>query len=317
MAGVLAFASRRILVATPPLFAMTVFVFLVVHLVPGDPVRTMLGVNATPENVAATRVQMGLDRPLLTQYLAWLGGLAHGSLGNDLLSNTPVTTLIGSHLPVTLELTIVATILGVVLGVGIGVTTAANSGTPRRIAEGFSIVGISVPYFWLGIMLAIVFAGFLRVLPSSGYAPLASDPLQNLRYMVLPVLTLATGEAAYLSRVTRSIVTQVLRGPSVAYLHAKGLSRFSVLFKHALRQASPPVVTIIGINIGNLLGGAIITETIFGLPGIGSLVVGAVQQRNYTVVQGCVLVISVMFVLATLLTDLVVGALDARTSQRR
>lgn len=314
MSPAVAFVIRRLATTIPVLFAMTILVFLIIHLVPGDPVRTMLGFHATPQNVAATRRQLGLNRPLVAQYLSWLNALAHGNLGRDLLSQTPVSTLIASHLPVTLELTIGAMTIGAVVGIGTGLASAAGRGPIRRAAEAFSVAGISIPYFWLGIMLALIFAGMLHVLPPSGYAPLTSQPTQNIQFMILPVLTLATGEAAYLSRVTRGITAQLLRGPSVAYLEAKGLSRLSILFKHALRQASAPIVTIIGIEVGVLLGGAIIVESIFGLPGLGSLVVTAVQQRNYTVIQGCVLVISVLFVLATLLADLAVGLLDPRVS---
>ncbi len=311
------FVLRRMLAAVPVLFAMTVLVFMVIHLVPGNPVQTMLGFHATPQNVAATTAEMGLNRSLPAQYWSWLVALLHGNLGRDLISNTPVTTLIRTHLPVTLELALASMTIGVVAGVSVGLVGAAGSGLVRKAAEAFSVTGISIPYFWLGIMLALVFAGKLHVLPPSGYAPLASQPLENLRYMTLPVLTLAAGEAAYLSRVTGAIVAQLLQGQSIAFLRAKGLSRASILFKHALRQASPPVVTIVGIEMGVLLGGAVIVETIFGLPGLGSLVVNAVQQRNYTVIQGCVLVISVLFVLATLLADLAVGLLDPRVSHGR
>ncbi|MGH3381315.1 MAG: ABC transporter permease [Actinoallomurus sp.] len=312
-----AFVLRRLATTVPVLWVMTILVFLIVHLVPGDPVRTVLGLHATPQNVAATRASMGLDRPLLTQYWSWLTGLVHGDLGNDMISHTPVTTLIRTHLPVTIELTLAAMVIGAVAGVGSGLLAGANGGWARKVIGALSLTGLSIPYFWLGIMLALVFADLLNVLPPSGYAPLGEHPLDNLRYLVLPVLTLALIEAAYLSRVTRGIVTRAMDGPSVAYLRAKGLSMVSILFKHVLRQTSAPIVTLIGIEVGVLLGGAVLLENIFGLPGLGSLVVTAVRQRDYTVVQGCVLVVSVMFVLATLLADLVVGLLDPRISHGR
>lgn len=311
------FVLRRLAATIPVLFAASVFVFLMVHLVPGDPVRSMLGFHATDENVATTRAELGLDKPLLEQYWTWLTNVLHGNLGNDLVSHTPVRTLIWQHLPVTLELALVSAVLGFALGVGLGLLGAARGGNARRGVMGFSSVGVAIPYFWLGIMLALLFAGEWHLLPPSGYAPFSSQPLENIRYMTLPVLTLALGEAAYVSRVTAGIADQILHGPSIAFLEAKGLSRASILFKHVLRQASPPLVTVLGIEIGVLLGGAVIVETIFGLPGLGSLVVTAVQQRNYTVVQGSVLVISAMFVLATLLVDLVVGLLDRRISDGR
>lgn len=311
------FVVRRLASTIPVLFAASVFVFLMVHLVPGDPVRSMLGFHATDQNVATTREELGLDRPLLDQYWTWLNQVLHGNLGEDLLSHAPVNTLIWQRLPVTLELALASAILGFVIGVGIGLAGAARGGLARRSVMGFSSVGVAIPYFWLGIMLALVVAGEWHLLPPSGYAPLSSQPLENIRYMTLPVLTLAIGEAAYVSRVTAGIADQILRGPSIAFLEAKGLSRASIVFKHVLRQSSPPLVTVLGIEIGVLLGGAVIVETIFGLPGLGSLVVTAVQQRNYTVIQGSVLVISAMFVIATLLVDLAVGLLDRRVSDGR
>ena len=200
------FVLRRLLAAVPVLFAMTILIFMIIHLAPGNPVQTMLGFHATPQNVAATTAEMGLNRSLPAQYWSWLEALMHGNLGRDLLSDTPVTTLIRTHLPVTLELALASVTIGVVLGISVGLAGAAGSGLARKVAEAFSVAGISIPYFWLGIMLALVFAGALHMLPPSGYAPLASQPIENLRYMTLPVLTLATGETAYLSRVTRGIV---------------------------------------------------------------------------------------------------------------
>jgi peptide/nickel transport system permease protein len=310
----LSFAARRLLAVVPVLAGMTVFVFLLIHLAPGDPVTTMLGPHATEENIAATRAQLNLDQPLPTQYLGWLGGVLRGDLGQDLIRNTPVATLLGTHLPVTLELTILANLVGVTLGVLSGILSAARPGVVRRMVSGLSTIGISIPYFWLGLMLSLVFAGLLGILPSSGYVPFAEDPLGHLSHMVLPVLALGLGEAAYLAQVTQGIVSHLLKSPSITFLRAKGVRQRVILFKHALRQSSAPIVTVIGIDVGTMLGGAIITESIFGLPGLGSLVIGAIEQRNYTVVQGCVLVISIMFVLVTLLADLVVAMLDPRVA---
>ncbi len=317
MSATVSFVARRTAVTIPVLLVLTVLVFLLVHLVPGDPVRTMLGFHATPENVAAARAEMGLDNPLPEQYWTWLTGLFAGDLGHDMISDTPVSTLIGTHLPVTLELTLAAVVLGVLLGVSSGMVAAASRGRTRKAINATSLLGLSMPHFWLGIMLALVFADKLNVLPPSGYAELTANPGDNLRHMVLPVLTLAIVEAAYLCRVTRGIGTQALHGPSVTFLRTLGLSDRTILFRHVLRQASPPLVTVIGVEIGVLLGGAVVVENIFGLPGLGTLVVQAIQERNYTVVQGCVLVISVLFVLATLLSDLTVALIDPRTARDR
>jgi peptide/nickel transport system permease protein len=289
-------------------------VFLMIHLVPGDPVRTMLGFRATPENVAQVRGALGLDQPLLTQYLQWIGGILHGDLGQDFVSHTPVSTLLAQRLPVTIELTILSMTLAIAIGVPLGVL-AARPGWVRRLSEGFVVAGISIPDFWLGIMLVLLFAGIMHVLPPSGYVPLLEDPLQNLRYMALPVVTLAFGEAAYILRTTRGAMEETLGKPFVLFARARGLPDRSVVFRHTLRNAAVPIVTVIGIQFGVLLGGAIVVEYLFALPGIGRLVVTAINQRNYTVVQGGVLVVATMFIVVTLLTDVIVGLVDPRIEE--
>jgi peptide/nickel transport system permease protein len=310
------FIVRRLLLAVPVLFAMTIFVFLMIRLVPGDPVQTMLGFRATPENVATVRGELGLDRPLVDQYVDWMSGMAHGDLGQDFISHTPVSTLLGQRLPVTVELTVLSMALAVLIGVPLGVVAASRPGWARRLTEGFVVAGIAIPDFWLGIMLVLVFAGFTRILPPSGYVPVLESPVQNLRYMVLPVVTLAFGEAAYILRTTRGAMEETLNAPFVQFLRAKGLRPWRIVFRHALRNASVPIVTVIGIQFGVLLGGAIVVEYLFALPGVGRLVVTAINQRNYTVVQGGVLVIAALFIAVTLATDVVVGWLDPRIEEQ-
>jgi peptide/nickel transport system permease protein len=308
----LAYAARRVLFTVPTLFAMSVFVFLIIRLVPGDPVRTMLGFRATPENAATVRNALGLDRPLPAQYASWLGHLLRGDLGQDFISHTPLSTLLAQRLPVTLELTTLALLLALAVGVPLGVLAASGRGWARRLTDGFVVAGISIPDFWLGTMLVLVFAGLLKALPPAGYRPLMEAPGENLRYMTLPVLTLATGEAAYILRTTRGAMEQVLASPFVTFLRAKGLPERWVLLRHALRNAGVPIVTVVGIQFGVLLGGAIVIESLFSLPGVGRLVVTAINQRNYLVVQGAVLVIAVLFILVNLVTDLLYGLLDPR-----
>jgi peptide/nickel transport system permease protein len=309
------FILRRLLLAVPVLLAMSAFVFLMIHLVPGDPVRTMLGFRATPANVAQVREALGLDQTLLAQYTQWLGGILHGDLGQDFISNTPVATLLAQRLPVTIELTVLSMTLAIAVGVPLGVRAATKPGWVRRATEGFVIAGIAIPDFWLGIMLVLLFAGIMRVLPPSGYVPFLQDPAQNLKYMALPVVTLAFGEAAYILRTTRGAMEAMLGTPFVLFARARGLSETSIVFRHTLRNASVPIVTVIGIQFGVLLGGAIVIEYLFALPGIGRLVVTAINQRNYTVVQGGVLVVATMFILVTLLTDVVVGLVDPRIEE--
>lgn len=314
MSRQLVFALRRLLLTIPMLFVMSVVVFLILRLVPGDPVRTMLGFRATDENVAELRRQLGLDQPLLTQYVNWIEALFRGDLGKDIVSHAPLADLLAQRLPVTIELTLLSMLLAVLIGVPLGIRAATGGRGTKRLTEGFVVFGISVPDFWLGIMLVLVFAGTLVILPPSGYVPFATDPLANLRYMILPVLTLAIGEAAYILRTTRSAITSVLDRPFVTFLRAKGISPNRIVYGHALRNAGPSIVTVIGLQVGVLLGGAIIVETMFALPGVGRLVVTGINQRNYPTVQVGVLAIATIFIIVSLVTDLIVAWLDPRVA---
>ena len=306
------YVTTRVALTVPTLLAMSVFVFLLIHLVPGDPVRTMLGFRATPENVRVIRHDLHLDRSLAGQYVSWLGGIFHGDLGQDYISHEPLTQLLRERIPVTLELTIGSMALALLVGVPLGVVAATGRRASRLATTVFTIAGISVPDFWLGTLLVLVFAAKLNWLPPTGYVPLTDDPVENLRYMTLPVLTLAVGETAYILRTTRASMQETLSRPFVTFLRAKGLRRYAIVYRHALRTASLPIVTVAGIQFGVLLGGAIVVETLFGLPGVGKLVVTAINQRNYTVVQGSVLVIAALFIVVNLLTDLLYGALNPR-----
>jgi peptide/nickel transport system permease protein len=306
------FLATRVLLTIPTLLAMSVFVFLLIRLVPGDPVRTMLGFRATPQNVRTIRHELGLDRSLVSQYFSWLGGIFHGDLGQDYISHEPLTQLLRERIPVTLELTIASMALALLVGVPLGVIAASGRRFGRTATSIFTIAGISIPDFWLGTLLILVFAAKLNWLPPTGYVPLHDGFVQNVRYMTLPVLTLATGEAAYILRTTRASMQETLGRPFVTFLRAKGLRRYAIVYKHALRTASLPIVTVAGIQFGVLLGGAIVVETVFGLPGVGKLVVTAINQRNYTVVQGSVLVIAALFIVVNLVTDLLYGVLNPR-----
>lgn len=314
MSRQLVFALRRLLLTIPMLIVMSVVVFLILRLVPGDPVRTMLGFRATDENVAELRHQLGLDQPLLTQYVSWVEALLRGDLGKDIVSHAPLADLLAQRLPVTFELTGLSMLLAVAIGVPLGIRAATGGRWTKRLTEGFVVFGISIPDFWLGIMLVLIFAGTLTILPPSGYVPFTKDPLANLRYMILPVLTLATGEAAYILRTTRSAITSVMDRPFVTFLRAKGISRNRIVFGHALRNAGPQIVTVIGLQVGVLLGGAIIVETMFALPGVGRLVVSGINQRNYPTVQVGVLAIATIFIVVSLVTDLIVAWLDPRVA---
>ena len=311
----LRYVIHRLLVTIPILLAMSVFVFLIIRLVPGDPVRTMLGFRATDQNVATIRTALGLDQPLLDQYLAWLGGLLRLDLGQDFISKVPLTQLLSERLPVTLELTFLAMGLAVAVGIPAGVVAATRSKRTGRTSTAFVVAGISIPDFWLGIMLVLLFAGTLRWLPPSGYTPFAEDPVANLRYMILPVLALAVGEAAYITRTTRGAMEQTLGTPFITFLRARGIGERRIVYQHALRSAAVPIVTVVGIQLGVLLGGAIVVESLFALPGVGRMIVTGINQRNYPVVQAGVLAVATLFILLNLLTDLLYGAIDPRLAE--
>ena len=315
MSGRTAFILRRLLLTIPVMLAMSIFVFLMLRLVPGDPVRTMLGFRATPDTIATVREALGLDRPLHEQYFSWLGGVLRGDLGADFISGAPLTELLAERLPVTLELTILSLLLAVAVGVPLGVLVAAGGRWTRRSSSAGVTLAISIPDFWLGIMLVLLFTGVLRVLPPSGYTPFLEDPVDNLRHMALPVLTLAAGEAAYILRTTRGAMLDVLGSPFITFHRAKGLRERTILFRHALRNAALPIVTVVGIQFGVLLGGAIVVESLFALPGVGRLVVTGINQRNYPVVQAGVLVIALLFILVNLATDIVYGWLNPRVAE--
>jgi len=311
----LGYALRRVVLTIPVLIATSIFVFLLIRLVPGDPVRTMLGIRATPDNIATVRSQLGLDHSLLQQYWDWIRGVLRGDLGQDFISHERITSLLKVSLPVTLELATLAMLLAVLVGVLVGVLVAVRTGWVRRLSGGFVIGAISIPDFWLGLMLVLLFTGVLNVLPPSGWVSFTESPGQNLRYMILPVATLATGQTAYILRTTRAAMLGTLSEPYIAFLRAKGLRERSIVGVHALRNASGPIVTVTGIQFGVLLGGAIVIENLFALPGVGRLIVTAISERNYVVVQGGVLMFASVFIVVNLVTDLLHGFLDPRVEE--
>lgn len=310
-----AYLVRRVLLTVPVLFATSIFVFMLIRLVPGDPVRTMLGIRATPSSIRTVRAQLGLDRPLVTQYWDYLTAALRGDLGQDSISHESVTSLLTVSLPITIELTVLAMSLALLVGVPLGVFVAAHTGWVRRVSAGFVTIAISVPDFCLGLLLVLLLTGQLHLLPPTGWVAFDQDPAQNLRYMIMPVLALAVGQTAYLLRTTQSAMQGTLNEPYIAFLKAKGVRHRSIVGVHALRNASGPIVTVTGIQFGVLLGGAIVIENVFALPGVGRLVVGAISNRNYVVVQGCVIVIASLFILVNLVTDLVHGLLDPRIAE--
>jgi peptide/nickel transport system permease protein len=301
---------RRVVTTLPVLWVVVTVVFLMIHLVPGDPIVQMLGDGATAGDVAGLRHAYGLDVPLGTQYVRYWSGLLHGNLGQSLRLHDSVLHLILQRYPYTLALTLAATLIGVGLAIPAGVASArlANRWPDRAI--GFaSLVGLSFPNFALGPILILVFAIDLALLPVSGAGVGAGD---FLRHLVLPAITLGSGLAAILTRMVRTSMLEELGQDYIRTARAKGLSENVVVYRHALRNALNPVLTVIGLQFGSLLAGAIVTETIFGWPGIGRLTLSAISNRDYALVQGCILAIGLSYVLVNLLTDSVYALADPR-----
>jgi peptide/nickel transport system permease protein len=295
------------------LLGMSVLVFLIIRLVPGDPVLAVLGLNATPDLIAKLREDLGLNDPIYVQYVNWLAGVLHGDFGLDYRSDEPIGGMLLDRLPITLELTGLSLLFAIVAAIPLGVVAAVRRGRlPDKATQGISLVGISVPEFWLGIMLILVFSLQLGLLPSSGFVPFRDDPVENIRHMILPASALAAGLAAVLIRVTRAAMLDVLHEDYIRFTRAKGVNERTVIFKHALRNASIPIVTVVGLQCGYLLGGAIVVETVFALPGVGRLVLDSVLQRNYPVVQAAVLMVGLMFVLTNLAADLLYAVLNPK-----
>ena len=313
------YAARRLLcLAVPLLFGMSLLVFGLMRLVPGDPAVAVLGYKATPEGVRALREAFHLDDPLPQQYVRWLAGVAHGDFGLDFRQNEPIGRMILDRLPVTIELTLLATLAAALIGVPLGLLGGGGrrGGAADRTALAVGLLGVSIPDFWLGIMLILGLSLWAGIFPSAGFVPLTEAPLDNVFYLVLPALTLAVSRAAVLGRLTRAAVLDIVHRPFVQYARAKGLGDRAILFRHVLPNAAIPIVTVLGLQVGYMLGGAIVVEMIFSLPGVGRMTLDAVLERNYPVVQSTVLVIGAMFMLVNLATDIVYGLIDPRVRHR-
>jgi peptide/nickel transport system permease protein len=307
-----AFLLRRLAMALLVLLGLSVLVFALVRLVPGDTATALLGARYTEEDAARIRAEHGLDRPLVVQYGIWIGRLAQGDLGATTAGQS-VATEIGQALPVTLQLVAMALLLAVGIGIPAGVVAAVRHNGPVDYAATVgSLVGISVPAFWLGAMLILVFALLLPWLPTGGFVPITTDPLENLRHMLLPGVSLGLAVAAVVMRMTRSSMLTVLHQDYVRTARAKGLPGRTVFFRHALKNAMVPVLTIVGIQVGYLLGGSIVIERVFSLNGVGSLLLRSVGERDYQLLQGVVLFIGAAFVMVNLAVDILYGVIDPR-----
>jgi peptide/nickel transport system permease protein len=295
------------------LVILSVGVFLMLHLTPGDPVQIMLGQDADPQSVAALRAELGLDQPLPVQYVRWVGNVLRGDLGRSIRTHQPVMEAITSRLPVTLELSIVSLVVSLAIGLPAGVVAATRRNTPLDLAStGLALAGVSLPSFFLGILLILVFALGLRWVPPSGYTPLGQDPAMNLKQMAMPAVALGAALAGIVARLTRSSLLDVLSAEYMRSARAKGLSESAAVVHHGLKNALLPVVTVVGLQVGALLGGAILIETIFALPGIGRLAVDSIFARDFPIVQGVVLFLALVRILSNLVADLLYARLDPR-----
>jgi peptide/nickel transport system permease protein len=305
----------RLVAVIPMAVVLTAAVFLLVHVFLGDPVVLMLGHEADPATAARLRHELRLDRPVAVQYVDWLSHAARGDLGLSLRDRVPVAQAIEHRLAVTGELTALAMALAVAVALGLGTAAAVRAGGLLDLAvSGFCIAGVTVPNFLLGIMLIYLFALTLRWLPSGGYAPPFAQPLENLKLMILPVLTLSAAYIGFLGLVLKSSLGATLRAPYVQTGRAKGITERRVLVRHVLRNSLIPVLSVLGVEVGRLFGGAVITETIFSLPGIGRLLVDSILGRDFPVIQAVVALLTIGVLVVNLCVDLAYGWLDPRVT---
>lgn len=328
---------KRLLMLIPVLLGTSIIAFSLIHLAPGDPARTMAGEHASQRTINAIREKYGLDKPLYIQYGIWLNRALHGDMGRSIVSNEYVTKEILDRFPNTFELTFFAMILAIAIGAMAGIISASKQYSALDYTfMGIALFGISMPVFWLGIMLMMIFGVYLRWLPIGGRINILipfhritgfylldsiitgnfAALISTLRYLILPSTALATIPMATIARVSRSSMLEVLRQDFIRTERAKGLSERVVIYKHAVRNAMIPVITVIGLNFGLLLAGAILTETVFSWPGIGRYVVNAVRMRDYPAVQGCVLFFAFVFVIVNLVTDIIYVYIDPRIHYR-
>jgi peptide/nickel transport system permease protein len=309
----LSYLTGRAVALVPVLLVVAVVVFLMIHLTPGDPARVLLGQDATPEQVEALRHDMGLDRPLAVQFALWLGRAVRGDLGLSLFQHVPVTADIIQHASPTVMLSLMAITVSLCIGIPAGVVSAVyrNSWLDQG-SLALAMLGAAVPSFWLGLSLIIVFAVNLGWLPSSGYRSPIEGVGLSLHYLLLPALALGLPNSSLIIRFTRSSLLDVIGNDYIRTARAKGVSERKVIFHHAFRNALVPILTVVGLTFAALMGGAVVTETVFSLPGIGQLVVSSVLRRDYPVIQGVILLVATVYVLINLLVDLLYFLVDPR-----
>jgi peptide/nickel transport system permease protein len=304
--------GRRLLLSVPQLFVVSASTFLLVALIPGDVARTIVGPNATQQQYTSLRGSLGLDESLPQRYWDWLSHAVQGDLGTSLFSQESVSSLLGSRLPVTLSLVTGSTLVATVLGVGLGIAGARASGPLGRVVDAIALVGLAIPNFFLGLLLVAWFAVALPLFPATGYVPFADSPGDWLSSLVLPVITLAVPGVAVIAKQTRDAMRDALERPFIRTLRAAGLSRRSLVYRHALRNAAIPVATVVGVVFVAALSGTVLVESVFAMPGLGGLAVQATDQHDLPLIQGVAIEFTVIVIVVNLLVDIAYGWLDPR-----
>jgi len=291
---------------------------MIIHLTPGDPASVILGPDASKEDVEQLKEELGLNAPVYQQYFIWVGGVFQGDLGDSFFMDKPVVEAIFEHLAPTISLAILAQLTAVIIAIPLGIMAARKRGTATDQAfMGLSLLGISIPHFLFGLFLIIIFAINLKMLPVAGYQPLSAGLWEHIKYLIMPAIALGTGQAALISRMTRSSMVETLNLNFIKTARAKGLHERKVIYKHTLRNAFIPILTVLGQTFGMLVAGAAVTETVFNIPGIGQLIINSVERRDYAVIQGTVLMVTVTYVLINLLVDLLYGVIDPRVRLKK
>lgn len=304
---------NRLLSLIPVLFIVSVVIFMIIHLTPGDPAAMLLGEEATEEQVQDLRVELGLDLPIITQYGHWILNALQGDLGTSYFMKQPVVDAILSHLAPTVSVAIIAAFISLIISIPIGILAATRRGTNTdRTVMGISLLGMSVPSFLLGLFLILLFGVKLQWLPVAGYQPLSSGFVEHIKYLILPSIALGSMHAALIARMTRSSLLEVLNMNYIKTARSKGVSEYFVVMRHTLRNSFLPILTVIGQTLGALIAGAVVTETIFNIPGIGQLIINSVERRDYAVIQGVVLFVTCTYVFINLIIDLLYGVVDPR-----
>jgi peptide/nickel transport system permease protein len=311
-----AYIVRRLVATIPVMLLVATGVFLLLKLTPGDPAGVLLGPDASEERRLELREELGLNDTVIVQYTRWLGNALRGDLGDSIFLNQSVTSALIDRAEPTLMLTFFSTLVALSVGLPLGILAARKRGSWLDVGTmGLAIVGISMPTFWLGLNLILIFAVRLGWLPVAGYSPLSDGLWDSVKYMIMPAFTLGVAQAALLARMTRSMMLEVLNSDYVRTARAKGVREFGVVMAHAFRNALLPIINVIGLIVAALLGGAVVTEQIFNIPGIGRLLIQAVGRRDVPLVQGTVLIIATIYVLVNLVVDIVAAALDPRIRQ--